>query len=147
MLVLVPVEFVRHKLFVIILTCVLHVAFEEGRIRLVAGPAESEGRVEVFKSNEWGGVCDIDWDLADAGVVCAQLGYDLALTAETKSFHGKINVTHYGAARCSGDENELTNCTFDAIDTDCSRDTIAGVKCGCKYIAYRIVNWELIVLF
>ena len=46
-----------------------------GDIRLEEGSVPSEGRVEVCVDSVWGTVCDDNWGVQDAMVVCGQLGY------------------------------------------------------------------------
>lgn len=47
----------------------------EGTVRLRNGTVQGEGRVELCYEGFWSTVCDQQWGLQDAAVVCAGLGY------------------------------------------------------------------------
>ena len=48
-----------------------------GAVRLANGIDETEGRIEVCYNNQWGTVCDYDFQLySDGQVVCRQLGFE-----------------------------------------------------------------------
>ena len=53
----------------------MHSDCVDGDIRLVNGPTQLEGRVEVCINQAWGSVCQYSWRDSDASVVCNQLGY------------------------------------------------------------------------
>ena len=47
----------------------------DGQLRLVGGNVDNEGRVEICLNNEWGTICDDNWNTNDAEVVCSVLGF------------------------------------------------------------------------
>ena len=104
-----------------------------GDIRLVDGANIYEGRVEVCANNQWGTVCDDDWDASDAEVVCRQLGYNLTsnAVAYTYAYFGRgTGHIWLDGVECTGSENELLNCSHDGIGIhNCYHDEDASVLC------------------
>ena len=60
-------------------------------MRLREGSTQAEGRVEVKINDQWGAVCDENWSLADAEVICRQLGYSRALRSIQHSYFNPSN--------------------------------------------------------
>ena len=59
---------------VFIITCIGS-ACRDGEVRLVGGRYSGEGRVEVCRNQQWGRVCQDEWDANEAAVMCRQLGF------------------------------------------------------------------------
>ena len=104
-----------------------------GNIRLVDGSTIYEGRVEVCVNNQWGTVCDDDWDASGAEVVCRQLGYNLTSNAVaiTQAYFGQgTGHIWLDDVECTGSENELLNCSHNGIGVhNCNHAEDASVLC------------------
>ena len=106
---------------------------EEGNVRLVGGDTPNKGRVEVFILGQWGTVCGYGWELADATVVCHELGYLGAEEAPSSATFGAgSGPSWYSYVGCAGTERNLTECSksFSAIGSACSHSQDAGVVCS-----------------
>ena len=94
-------------------------------IRLVDGPDEGSGRVEVCLGGLWGTICDDGWNSNDATVVCRQLGYgalERAVPTREGYFGEGSGPIHLSRVLCSS----ATNTTL----SDCNKD-MSGIN-GCR---------------
>lgn len=98
----------------------------------MGGAGPHEGRVEVFHWNQWGTVCDIDWSIIDALVVCRQLGYTTAVDAPVKAAFGPgRGPVWLGDVACSGSETNITQCGHVGLAASgCEHDEDASVVCA-----------------
>ena len=91
-----------------------HADPEDGDLRLRGGPSHNEGRLEIFRDNEWGTVCDDFFGRRDAKVACKQMGYtgaeayltDVAVASGRRFWLDDVN--------CIGNEENLTECFYNS---------------------------------
>ncbi|XP_029984066.1 deleted in malignant brain tumors 1 protein-like [Sphaeramia orbicularis] len=109
------------------------------QIRLVNGDSECSGRVEIFHEGQWGTVCDDDWGLPDAMVVCRQLGCGHAINAHSGSHFGSGSGPIWlDDVMCGGEELFLTHCRHNGFGkNNCGHHEDAGVTC---VASIRLVN-------
>ena len=101
-------------------------------MRLVGGPDNATGRVEVYYNGTWGTVCDDYWDIDDARVVCKQLGFQDALGADTDAYYGEgTGPILLDSVKCFGSESSIFSCRHSGLGNHvCRHSEDAGVRCG-----------------
>lgn len=110
------------------------VCTEDGKIQLVGGRNNLEGRVEICFGGIWGTICDDLWDVQEAQVVCRQLGHNAmgAQLFRAATFGAGNGPIYLDNLDCSGSELTLTSCPRPGQvgENDCSHGEDAGVRCG-----------------
>ncbi len=84
------------------------------KVRLRGGRSPYSGYLEVHHLGEWGLVCDAGtWTMAEADVVCRQLGFRRGTRATTQGLvHGPVQQERKITERveCRGDEEGIEKC-------------------------------------
>lgn len=90
------------------------------------------GLVEVFYGGQWGTICNDNWNINNARVVCRQLGYKYGIRAYqaglSNTGNGKIWLDD---VNCTGNEPNLTSCSHSGWGIhNCYHSKDAGVECS-----------------
>uniref|UniRef100_A0A8C7CST9 Lysyl oxidase homolog n=1 Tax=Oncorhynchus kisutch TaxID=8019 RepID=A0A8C7CST9_ONCKI len=102
------------------------------QFRLVGYPRKhNEGRIEVFYKGEWGTICDDDFSLSNANVLCRQLGFVSATGWTHSAKYGKgLGKIWLDNVQCNGGEKSIELCKSRGWgNSDCTHDEDAGVVC------------------
>ncbi|XP_037768274.1 antigen WC1.1 isoform X3 [Chelonia mydas] len=104
-------------------------------LRLVNGSSPCAGRVEVKHQDQWGTVCDDNWDMAAAGVVCKQLGCGVALSAHHNAHFGEGSGQIWlDNTDCRGTESAVWECEHNSWgEHNCRHVEDAGVTCSGRF--------------
>ena len=114
-------------------------------VRLVDGTNYngSQGRVEIQYNGQWGTVCDDEWDIDDAKVVCRSLGFPAAEEAVTDLTFGEgSDPIVLDDVDCDGDESDIFDCDNRGLGNhNCAHYEDAGVRCATDLqgISYKIL--------
>ncbi|XP_059582218.1 deleted in malignant brain tumors 1 protein [Alligator mississippiensis] len=105
---------------------------DKEKLRVVEGKDRCSGRVEVWHHGSWGTVCDDSWDMADADVVCKQLGCGAAVSALGKAAFGEgTGPIWLEKVNCKGTESSLWDCCAEPWgDSKCYHKEDAAVNCS-----------------
>ncbi|XP_032329259.1 scavenger receptor cysteine-rich type 1 protein M130 isoform X2 [Camelus ferus] len=109
--------------------------------RLVGGDIPCSGRVEVKHGDTWGSVCDSDFSLEAASVLCRELQCGTVVSilggAHFGEGSGQIWAEEF---QCEGQESHLSLCPVaPRPDGTCSHSRDVGVVCS-RYTEVRLVN-------
>ncbi|MCJ8742904.1 hypothetical protein PDJAM_G00087670 [Pangasius djambal] len=116
----------------------LYITCSDG-VRLLNGGSRCAGRVEVLHDGHWGTVCDDDWDMREAAVVCRELRCGEAVNVRYRAHFGRGSGPIWmNDVRCSGSESTLKNCSSAEWGKNyCDHGGDAGVTCS---DSVRLVN-------
>ena len=86
--------------------------------------------MEVYYNGEWGTVCNDNWDLYDAQVVCSELSY--GATAMQAAVYGQSSRRIWlDNVNCVGTEDTIASCSHNNWGYhDCLYEKDANVKCS-----------------
>ncbi|XP_038648272.1 uncharacterized protein LOC119963342 isoform X3 [Scyliorhinus canicula] len=108
-------------------------------LRLREGPDLCSGRVEIFKNSSWGTICNQNWDIVDAAIVCRQLKCGYAVSVDT-IFASGVDPIWLDNVECVGTELTISECPSEQRNvSNCTHSQDAGVTCSGSF-PVRLTN-------
>ena len=88
--------------------------------------------MEIYLSGTWGTVCDDDWDIKDAYVVCRELGFLFAISSPQSARFGQGSGSIWlDDVNCKGPESSFTRCPHRGWGVhNCGHSEDASVVCS-----------------
>ena len=86
----------------------------------------------MYHNGEWGTVCDDNWDLNDAQVICRELGFGQAVDVRHSAYYGQGSGPIWlDDLQCDGTELTIGDCAHRGWGHhNCRHGEDAGVKCS-----------------
>ena len=100
------------------------------------------GRLEVYYNDTWGTVCDDNFGIYAAMVICRQLGFnpDDAIAVVRAGYGQGTGSIWLDEVSCGGLEETINSCLHDPWGSnDCDHSNDVGVVCLCKLPIYTII--------
>ncbi|XP_041453758.1 lysyl oxidase homolog 2-like [Lytechinus variegatus] len=111
------------------------------QVRLIGGYYPSEGKVEVFHRGTWKPICNDQWGITEAQVVCRELGLGTVKSLDV----GITDIEGKGGScltdiHCRGNESSIFDCLGSTLGEDmCNSSRLAEVRCS---VGVRLVGGE-----
>lgn len=100
-------------------------------MRLMDGPTKQEGRVEVKYRGIWGTICDDDFGIHEARVVCRQLGFNGTAEVRKNRYKQGTGQIWLDQVACNGNESSIDDCIhWHWGEHNCGHGEDVGIKCG-----------------
>lgn len=101
------------------------------KVRLANGSTGHDGRVEILRFGQWGTICDDNWDINDARVVCRELGFPGAMETTVGSYYGNgTGPIWLSEVNCEGTESAIDDCQSPPFGEHyCDHSNDVGVIC------------------
>ncbi|XP_060552053.1 scavenger receptor cysteine-rich type 1 protein M130-like, partial [Ruditapes philippinarum] len=98
-------------------------------IRLADGPTAFAGRLEIKSSGSWRTMCDKDFDIKAAHVVCKMLQFDNGnVSVKGNSYYGNALADNIGyTLKCTGEEDDIMDCIRTNSYSTCGK--AVGINC------------------